>query len=92
MLVGLEFNGPVNTIKVMWSRSVYQTTLFLGRLRPQSGQSVVVHILLPETDNFPRVRMTRKYFMINLHESILLDRVGMEPTTSWSPVRMASHC
>ena len=28
-LVGLEFNGPVNTIKVMASRSVYLTTIFL---------------------------------------------------------------
>ena len=27
-----EFNGPVNTIKVIWSWSVYLTTLFLGRL------------------------------------------------------------
>ena len=32
-LVGLEFNR-VNTIKAMFSRS---TTLFLGRLSPQSG-------------------------------------------------------
>ena len=31
-LVGLEFNGPVNTIKIMLSQSVYLTTLFLGRM------------------------------------------------------------
>ena len=31
-LVELEFNGPVNTIEVMWSRSGYLTTLFLGRI------------------------------------------------------------
>ena len=36
-LVDLEFNGPVNTIKVMSSRSVNLTTLFLGRLRPLSN-------------------------------------------------------
>ena len=30
-LVGLEFSGLVNTIKVMWSRSVYLTKLFLGK-------------------------------------------------------------
>ena len=35
--VDLEFNGPFNTIKVMSSRSVYLTTLFLGRLCPLSG-------------------------------------------------------
>ena len=34
---GLEFNSPVNIIKVMLNRSVYQTTLFLGRLSPLSG-------------------------------------------------------
>ena len=31
-LVDLEFNSPVNTIKVMMSWSVYLTTLFLGGL------------------------------------------------------------
>ena len=36
-LIGLEFNGPVNTIKVMWSQRLYLTTLFLGRLSYQSG-------------------------------------------------------
>ena len=30
-LVRLEFNGPVNTIKVMSSWSVYLTTLFPGQ-------------------------------------------------------------
>ena len=34
---GLEFNGLVNTIKVMWSRAVYLTTLFLGMLSLVSG-------------------------------------------------------
>ena len=28
----------------------------------------------------------RKYFMINLHERMLPTSVGVEPTTSWSPV------
>ena len=36
-LAGLEFNDPVNTIKVMLSWSVYLSTLFLGRLSPLSG-------------------------------------------------------
>ena len=35
-LVGLKFNGPVNIIKVMSNRSVYITTLILGRLSPLS--------------------------------------------------------
>ena len=33
-LVGLKFNNPVNTIKVMLSWSVYITTLFLDKLSP----------------------------------------------------------
>ena len=36
-LVVLEFNDPVNTIKVMSSQSVYLTIVFLGRLSPLSG-------------------------------------------------------
>ena len=31
-LIELEFYGPFNTIKIMSSRSVYQTTPFLGSL------------------------------------------------------------
>ena len=52
-----------------------------------------MHILLPETDNCPswisgRERMDRrKYFMINLHERMLPTSAGVEPSTSWSPVR-----
>ena len=51
LLVGLEFNGPVNTIKDMMSWSVYLTTLFQGRLSPLNGEPVLVHIPLSETDN-----------------------------------------
>ena len=32
--VGVDFNGPVNTNKVMLSGSVYLTTLVLGKLSP----------------------------------------------------------
>ena len=38
-------------IKVMSSRSVYLTTLFLGKLSPLSTYPVFVHVLLLETDN-----------------------------------------
>ena len=31
--IRLEFNSPINTIKVMLIRSVYKTTIFLGRLK-----------------------------------------------------------
>ena len=36
-IVGLEFNGPVNTINVMSNLSIYLTALVLGRLRPLRG-------------------------------------------------------
>ena len=32
VLVGLEFDGPVNTYKVMSSRSIYLTIFYLGRI------------------------------------------------------------
>ena len=32
-----------------------------------------------------RLFSRRKYFMINLHERMLSDLVGIEPATSWSP-------
>ena len=47
------FNGPVSTIKVMSSQSVCLTTLFLGRLSLLSDKPVLVHIVLPESDNCP---------------------------------------
>ena len=33
---------------------------------------------------------TRKYFMLYLHEKMLLDREGIKPMTSWSTVRCTS--
>ena len=71
----LRFWGPVNPMGSCRARSVYLTTLLLGRLSPKRLISIV-HILLPETDNCPswisrREKMTVKYFMINLHERML---------------------
>ena len=37
LLVGLEFKGPVNTVTVMLSWSVYLITLFLDRLSSLCG-------------------------------------------------------
>ena len=93
-LVGLEFNGPLNTIRVISSWSVYLTTLFLGRCSPLSSKTVLVHIVLRDTNNCPswiskRERMTRKYFMINLHKRMLPSQAVIKPMTSWSPVRHA---
>ena len=61
----LRFYGPVNPMGPCWAWSVYLTTRLLGRLSPlkQLTSIVIVHILLPETDNCPswisgRERMT----------------------------------
>ena len=55
------FYSPVNTVEIMLSQSINLFTLFLGRLSPLN--TVLVHILLPVTDNYPsrisgRGRMT----------------------------------
>ena len=54
-LVSLGFNDPFNTIKVMSSRSVHLTSLFLRRLSTPSDIPGLVHIISPETDNWHTV-------------------------------------
>ena len=81
--------GQVNPMRSCRARSVYFTTLLLGRLSPQKRLTSIVHILSPETDNCPswisrRKRMTvENIFMItevinnwNLHERMLPTRRG----------------
>ena len=62
-------------IKVMSSRWVYLTTLFLGRLSPLIDLLVHMHVLSPESDSCPswisgRERMAdrKRYFSINFNE------------------------
>ena len=49
----LRFYSPVNTMGTSRERSVYLTTLSLGRLSPLKRLTSIVHIFLPETDNCP---------------------------------------
>ena len=77
------------------AQSVYLTTRLLGRLSPLSSSPVLC--------TFFRQKLTtallewkgendhRKYFMINLHERMLLTSAGVEPATSWSPVGRRIH-
>ena len=53
--------------------------------------SVLVHILLPKTDNCPSWINGRKYFIINFHKRMLTDPIGIKSTTSWSPFGCASN-
>ena len=92
-LVGLELNSPVNTIKVMLSRSVYLTqtfswaglvlwltcTYFFAR----NWQLLFLNQRKGENNH-------RKYFMINLHERTLLDLAEIKSSTSWSPIQQTS--
>ena len=79
------FYSPVNPVGSCWARSVYLTTLLLGRLSPLSGLTSIVHILLPETDNCPSWISGRKRITIEniswskLHERILPTRCGSNP-------------
>ena len=80
-LVGLKFNGPVNTIYVMSSPSVYLTTFFLYRFSPLSGLQVLVHILSPETDNQRKGENNRS------PRKNVTGPAGIEHAPSGSPVR-----
>ena len=96
-LLRMEFNGPVNTIKVMSSQSVYLTSLFQSRLSPIGNQPVLMHILLPETNkNCPSWISRREWMTIeNISTSMstklpnqttginVANLTGVKPTTSW---------
>ena len=49
----LRFYGPVNPMGSCQARSVYLTTGLLARLSYSKGLTSIVHILSPETDNYP---------------------------------------
>ena len=66
-------------------RSVYLTTLLLGRLSPLNALTSIVYILSPETDKYPSWISGRKRMAVeniswsNLHERILLTWRGSNP-------------
>ena len=75
------FNGPLNTFKAMSSQSVYLHT-FPGQA------SSCKQLISTCAHSFPRnLQMLlnqqkddrRKYFMIDLHERIVKDPVGIKP-------------
>ena len=74
--------------------SVYVTTLFPGRL--SSLHSICAHSLVRNwqlpfwNTGEGRESDSRKYFIIHLHQRMLLDPAGMKPVTSWSPIKYAS--
>ena len=80
----LRFYGSVNPMGSCRAWSVYLTTHLLGRLSPHSfarnSQQPFLNQQKGENDR-------RKYFTINLHQRMLPTSVGVEPATSWSPVR-----
>ena len=97
VLVVLRFYGWVNPMGSCWARSVYLTTLLLGRVSPLSGYPVLCTIFCQKLTSAllesGEVReMTRENIpWTNLHEKKVTDQTGVEPTTCWSPVRCASN-
>ena len=77
----MRFYGPVNPTGSCRAWSVYLTSLLLGRLIPLSGL-YIMHIFFARNWQLPFLNQRkgendrRKYFMINLHERILLIRRG----------------
>ena len=49
----LRFYGSVNPMGSCLARSAYLTTLLADRFSPLKELTIIVHILLPETDNYP---------------------------------------
>ena len=71
--------------------------LVLCRHSPLSGSaSICAHSFirnwhwLPFLNQWKGENNCRKYFMINLHERMVPDPVGIQPSNSWSPVGRAS--
>ena len=99
----LRFYGPVNPVGSCRGRSVYLTTLVLGRLSPLSVYSVLCTFfrqklttaLLESAEGrgWPRKGENdrRKYVMINIHEWMLPSSAEVELATSWSPFGRASN-
>ena len=81
----------------MSSRTVYLTTLFLGKLSPRSGytsahaHSFARNWQLPFLNQWKGENERRKYFLINLHERMLQVPAGIEPATC-SPAGPACRC
>ena len=82
-MVSVELNDPINIIKVMPSWSVYLTTLFPDRLRPKEVNHYKCMFF------YQKWQLPRKYFVLNHHERMLPDPVGVHPATSSSPARCA---
>ena len=74
--------------------SQFTLPLFLGRLSLLSSLPVFVHILLLETDKcLPESAEGREWPQKIFHDQFyerMLPHLGIEPTTSWSPVGRSS--
>ena len=92
----LRFYGPVNPVGSCRARSVYLITRLLGKLCPLSGLPVLCtffrqKLITAFLESAEGRDDRRKYFMINLHERMVLTSAGVEAATSWSPFGRASN-
>ena len=94
-LVGLEFNGLVNTVEIMLSWSVYLTT-FPGQALSFKQLSRICAPSFARTWQLPSWISGREKKIVenisdNLYERMLPDLARIKPATSWSPVWHASN-
>ena len=92
----LRFYGPVDPVESCRAQSVYLTTCYWAGLVLQAINQYCAHSFarswqLPLLNQQKGENDHRKYFMINLHERMLLTSVEVEPVTSWSQVGRASN-
>ena len=84
-LLGFEFNGPVYTITVMLSRSVYHP--FPGTVQSSKQLTSTCAHLLPETDNCPSWTVYKQTFSWQmslrgcLQQSLILSIIRAPPIT-----------
>ena len=86
---------PNGVMSSVISLPIYHT--FTVQALSSKRLTSIVHILSPETDNCPFLNQwkgttdRRKYFMIKSPRKNVADLAGVEPATSWSPVRRTSN-
>ena len=84
--IDLTFGFSVD--KMIWNKiTFFQPLVILNtNFQKQSKQEAHCNWQLPFLNQRKGENDRRKYFMINLHERMLLTSVGIEPAAFWSPV------
>ena len=84
----LRLYGPVNPMGSCWEPS---SGLVIDAVNQYYAHSLARNWQLPFLNQWKGENDLRKYFMIKSPRKTVADSVGVEPTTSWSPVGCASN-